>query len=495
MANRPAASTRIPDSPLDIGGLHPAPARPAHPARVTRYLPGDDPHTAPPPLRLRPAPAAPPAPTVLLTGDRGSGKTHELARLASCDRIHRAFLLEWGEADADLYTPTAGWDVLDHDGSWHGILGQIRAASAEAARTPAGSGPCVLLVDTVSAAWAQILAWAHDRARYSVKGQAVLSSDPDATVEVGFGGWQDAADRHDELLAALAGFPGPVVMTARGREAIDVDAASGTPTGRMVYKVDGHKALEHEAGTVIRLRNGAPPLVVKCVAPGADLNPTTEGPVELGAFSLEWLLFDVLGAQGAAPARRSRRLHRDPTPGQLHHQARQDAAVPPAPWIDPAPACDQPFDPATATEEQWLARVAQVPYDELVDLWRAAHLAQAPPRVLEALVTRGRAPGAASAPPKPARKSPARKSPTAKAQTKRAASQAAPAKGKGITADQVRDLFYGPQDGVLRRGRGRATVARSDVLSVVQGYAEAGGAVDQDGVPQDWQSIADAMNS
>jgi len=317
--SRPPASERIPGSPLDEGGIHSHPPMNALRPGVTRHVPGAEPASGP--LRLRPAPQYTPWPVVLLSGPSGSGKTHNLAAFSSDRRIAGAFLVEWGEADADIYVASGApqLHVIDHDGSWPDILGQIAAASAASRSSLDEYGmPYALFIDSISSPWTQVMAWAHDRPRRSMRGQAVLASDPDSALEPGFSGWQEANDRHAELMDAVMSFPGPVVLSARGREAIDVDQSSGTPTGRMIYKTEGHKGLEHLASVVVRLRNGAPALVVKCVAPGAGLNPGEEGPVEARGFSVSWLLDELeRGAPDGFGPRRSTRLYRDPTPGDL----------------------------------------------------------------------------------------------------------------------------------------------------------------------------------
>lgn len=477
--NRTSATSRLGASPLD-GAPPPDPAR-----MVTRYLPGTDADrlAAPPVLKTRRPDPTPPPPVVLLTGDRGSGKTHEMAALASDPRVDRAFLVEWGEADADRYGPGVPWEIVDHDGSWADIVGQIRAAGLAAART---GGTCVLMVDGMASAWSQTLAWAHDRARYSVRGAAILASDPDAPVEVGFGGWQDAADRYGEAMEAITDFPGPVVLTARGSEAIEVDPASGNPTGRRIFKTEGHKHLEYDADAVIRLRNGAPPVAIKCTAPGVDLNPTTSGPREVPGFVLADLVFDILGGVGV---RRGTRLFRDPTPGQLHHRARVAASTPPPPW-EPQAHAPAPFDPATADERQWLDHIHQAPHETLTDLWRAAHQhGAASTPVLDAMIRRSRVND-----PTP----PPEQDPRGHEATPEGSGGASEGSGPGATPRESvgvlgRRLMEGEPDAVVEYGPGKP-LTRAALMEAVRAYREAGGAFTSTGFPRRWREVFDLLD-
>lgn len=316
--SRLPVSERIPASPLDAGGLHGSPAPNARRPAVVRHVPGAEPVRGP--LRLRPAVETVPWPVVLLTGPAGAGKTHMIAEAAASEAVSGVLLLEWGTQGADSYAACGAERLhrIDHDGSWEDIVGQVLAA-AEYCREALGRGeaPYLLAVDSITSAWTQVMGWAHDRPRTSLRGQAMLGADPDAVLEPGFGGWQDANDRHAELMDAVLGFPGPVVLAARGREVTEVDPSTGVPTGRMAYKTEGHKGLEFAASVVVRMRPGAPSLVSKCAVPWVPLGPAEAGLTEVAGLTLSWLLEEVRrSAPRPLGERRPVGLHRDMTPGE-----------------------------------------------------------------------------------------------------------------------------------------------------------------------------------
>jgi hypothetical protein len=159
-------------------------------------------------------------------GPAKSGKSWAAAEFTACEKIGQAYWIDLGEGAADEYAAIPGADylVVDHDGSWHDILGQvveIHAAAAEAAA--AGEKPIVLIIDSMTQEWELLKDWASKRARESKFAQKLLREDPNAEVKPSMNLWNDAGDRHHQLMRMLTTFPGIVIMTAQGKETAALD--------------------------------------------------------------------------------------------------------------------------------------------------------------------------------------------------------------------------------------------------------------------------------
>ena len=71
-----------------------------------------------------------PWPMLLLAGVQKSGKSYACAAFSASDLIDRTFYIEVGEGSADQYgaLPGARYEIVEHDGSWQGILAACEAA-------------------------------------------------------------------------------------------------------------------------------------------------------------------------------------------------------------------------------------------------------------------------------------------------------------------------------------------------------------------------------
>jgi hypothetical protein len=238
-----------------------------------------------------------PWPLILVEGGEKTGKSYSCALLSASKKVGRTLWLDWGEGAADEYgaIPGARYEVIEHDGSWASIFGQVTAAKEEAQRaTAAGEPPVVLVIDSVTSEWDSLKDWASDRARTTEANRKKLQKDPNAEVTVTMNLWNDAAGRHRKLMTVLMTFPGIVVITARGGEVAAVEG--GKPVeGKKSYRVEGHKSLAYDASVWLRLSHDGKPVVVGArsvhtgVRPGIDPVQTLEAD-----WSLEWLIFGAL---------------------------------------------------------------------------------------------------------------------------------------------------------------------------------------------------------
>jgi AAA domain len=270
-----------------------------------------------------------PWPLILIEGGEKTGKSYACAVLSASKKVGRTLWLDWGEGAADEYgaVPGARYEVIEHDGSWASILGQIAAAKEEAQRAKdAGEPPVVLILDSITCEWEQLKDWASDRAKTQPGNRDRLQRNPNAEVQVTMNLWNDAAARHRKLMTALMTFPGIVVITARGGETALVE--NGKPVeGKKSYRVDGHKSLAYDASCWIRLSRDTRPVIVGARSVNVGVRPGIDPTHVLAKdWSLESLIFDVLKCN---PATAQVRDLAEPEPEVLTPEQIRDEALNP----------------------------------------------------------------------------------------------------------------------------------------------------------------------
>jgi len=281
---------------------------------------------APPVLATRKPTGVVPWPLILVEGGEKTGKSYACAVLSSSAKVGRTLWLDLGEGAADEYGAIRGarYEVIEHDGTWASVTGQVAAAKAEAQRaSAAGEPPVVLVVDSVTAEWEMLKDWASDRARASKFNRERIARDPNVEVTVTMNLWNDAADRHRRLMTTLMTFPGIVIITARGGQVAAME--DGKPVeGKKAYRVEGHKSLAYDASLWVRLAHDSKPVVVGARSVHHGLRPGID-PVRTLApdWSLEHLIFEVLKCEPAkAHARDLVEARKEiPTPEEVRDEA------------------------------------------------------------------------------------------------------------------------------------------------------------------------------
>lgn len=244
-------------------------------------------------IRTRKPTGIPPWPLILIEGPEKSGKSYAAAQFTASDRIGQAYWLDLGEGAADEYAAIPGADylVIDHDGTWHDIIGQITEVHTLAAST---DKPVVLIIDSMTAEWDLLKDWASTRARESKFAQKKLREDPNAEIKPSMNLWNDAGDRHHHLMRLLMTFPGIVIMTARGKDVAAMDSDGKPIPNAKEYRVEGHKTLPFDASVWVRLSRDEPPTVIGCRSVHSGLRPGVDKPQRYPDFTVEHLIFDVL---------------------------------------------------------------------------------------------------------------------------------------------------------------------------------------------------------
>lgn len=244
-------------------------------------------------IRVRKPTGIPPWPLILLEGGEKVGKSYAAAQFTACEKLGQCYWIDLGEGSADEYAAIPGADylIVDHDGSWHDIVGQVTEVHSAAAKS---EKPVVLIVDSMTAEWELLKDWASKRARESKFAQKRLREDPNAEIKPSMNLWNDAGDRHHHLMRLLMTFPGIVVMTARGKDVAALDGDGKPIPGAREYRVEGHKMLPYDASVWVRLSRDEPPTVIGCRSVHSGLRPGVDPPQRYPEFSLEHLIFEVL---------------------------------------------------------------------------------------------------------------------------------------------------------------------------------------------------------
>ncbi|MFD7338483.1 LAGLIDADG family homing endonuclease [Streptomyces violascens] len=223
--------------------------------------------------------------------------SHLAAQFTGSELTGQAYWLELGEDTADEYANVPGADYLliDHNGTYRDILGQLEAVHAEAKRAAAAKEPpVVLVIDSVSLLWRMLVNWTNDRARRSNSGQAKLRRDPDAEVKPSMNLWNDAGERWSKVMYLVRTMPAIVLLLARGKETAAVDG-NGDPIPKTKdWRVEGHKSLAYDATVWVRLRREEDPQIVGARSLKFQV-PRDGKPKSMPDFSVEKLVFGLMG--------------------------------------------------------------------------------------------------------------------------------------------------------------------------------------------------------
>jgi hypothetical protein len=236
---------------------------------------------------------------ILLAGDSKTGKSFRAAEFTGDQRVGRSFWLDLAEGCADEYgaVPGADYEILDHNGTWVDIIGQVEAVRDVAREALAKNElPVCLVIDSMTAEWSMLSAWTDTRARRSKANRAALAQDPDAEIDITANYWNDANSRHNRLMNILKTFPGIVVLTA-----VETEKTQFGPGGKpiagapKVAKPDAQKRLTADVTAWIRLSLTEEPVVVGIRSLKHNVTPGKDKPEPWADFTLANLVFDFLG--------------------------------------------------------------------------------------------------------------------------------------------------------------------------------------------------------
>ena len=247
-------------------------------------------------LKTRPPTCVVPWPLILVEGGEKAGKSWAAAELSASDKVGRTLWIDWAEGSGDEYgaIPGARFEMVEHDGTWSSIIGQVRAAQKVAAKALAdGEKPVVLIIDSMTAEWDDLKDLVDEKARRREKNQKLLEKDPEAEVQITTDLWNLANARHKQLMRILMRFPGIVVMIARGNDQVLIE--NGRPVeGKRVWKVEGQKNLGFDATVWLRMSRTDHPEIIGARSVHAGIVPGEDKPRRFPELTLEKLVFDIL---------------------------------------------------------------------------------------------------------------------------------------------------------------------------------------------------------
>ncbi|WP_164700873.1 AAA family ATPase [Modestobacter sp. KNN46-3] len=239
-------------------------------------------------LRTRKPTGLVPYPFILLEGVEGSGKTYAELALSSSKRIGRFFHFDLAEGSADEYMTLGNFEVVEHNGTYGDILGQLREIAA-LPHDPAA--PNVIGIDSLTALWSMLTTAAQNTAneRAKRKGRGG-DSDADITMDL----WNKAKSQWRAVVDLLMTFPGIVVVTSRGKEVAEV--VGGKPTPNKIWKVEAEKSLGYDVNVWVRFTAPRTPVLVKARSLRPEMQVPEGRTRPLGsAFNLDALIFDAMG--------------------------------------------------------------------------------------------------------------------------------------------------------------------------------------------------------
>ena len=304
-------------------------------------------------LKTRQPTGVAPYPLVLLEGEEKAGKSYASALLSASDKVGQTYWIDLGEGAADEYgaIPGTRYVVVEHDGTYAQVLQAVLDVKAEAQRAKAaGEPPVVLVIDSMSTLWEGLKDWITERAvaRAKKKGRSTNAEEVRITTDL----WNDAGSRYRRLVTQLLTFPGIVVVTARGKQVVEMK--DGQPVeGSRVHKVEGHKTLPFDASVWVRMSRTEPPLVIGARSVHVGLVPGKDDPLPINVDTpnlLEWLIFEAMKVD--APKATTRDL-RNLTGGDLTpEEAAAENGEQPRPPRRAAPR--RSADPVeNGTQDQW----------------------------------------------------------------------------------------------------------------------------------------------
>lgn len=256
--------------------------------------------TAMPPLKTRKPTGKPSWPILLLAGAEKTGKSYSAALATSSPLVGRSYWVTIGEDQPDEYGQLGDFDIVEHDGTYRGILNAVTVAGLEPAPE---TGVPLLVIDSMTRLWDLITGHAQDVANQRAAKRNRASKDSDAQITMDL--WNAAKDQWNHVMDAVRAFPGPVILTAR-LDVVAVMNDAGQPTPQKTTKVQAHKSLPFDVGAVIEMPARGDTWITGVRSVRLKLAERTKAPAE---FSVDWFWHQL----GLHDTETSSREHNAPT--------------------------------------------------------------------------------------------------------------------------------------------------------------------------------------
>lgn len=207
-------------------------------------------------LQTRKPTGKPAWPILLIAGAEKAGKSWACAAASGSDLIGRTLWVGVGEDDPDEYgaVPGARFEIVDHDGTYRGILRALTDAAAEK-----GDKPNLIVLDSATRLWDLLSdmgqAEANQRAVEKARKQNRPAPKEEARIDMDL--WNLAKSRWQHILDTLRSHQGPSIVTARLETVTAME--DGQPVkgsgGKVlsVTKIKAEKGLAYDVGAIVEL--------------------------------------------------------------------------------------------------------------------------------------------------------------------------------------------------------------------------------------------------
>ncbi|MDQ7877330.1 hypothetical protein Q9R08_05000 [Microbacterium sp. QXD-8] len=302
-------------------------------------------------LQTRKPTGLPSWPIMLLAGREKAGKSWAAVAASASPLIGRTLYIGIGEDDPDEYAliPGADFEIVEHDGTYPGILRAVRDAVAE----PSGDLPTLIIVDSGTRLWNLIGDNMQAIANRRANGKKTASGDYTISTDL----WNVAANQWQDVMDALREHHGPTIITARLDPVTVME--NGQPTKAKEWKVQAHKSLVFDATAIVEMRERGQFLITGVKSARVQLDKPKAYP----DFTVD-NLWDRLGLTEGTAVRTHATVRRDTSgaepgaqgvPEGVPPQGRPAGPPPQVPPAQPAPAAPQgPTLEFRPPQQDWL---------------------------------------------------------------------------------------------------------------------------------------------
>lgn len=238
-------------------------------------------------IKTRKPTGMPSWPIVLLAGAEKAGKSYAAAAFSASDLIDRTFWIEIGEGAADMYgaLPGARYEIVEHDGSFKGIMQAVTDATSQ----PTRGKPHAVVIDSMTELWELLCNEQQGIANNRRAGKG----GQDATITMDQ--WNAAKRRWRRIIEPLRGVP--TIMTARFEQVTQM-SKDGKPTQNKEWKIRAEKNLPFEVDAIVEIPHPGDYYLTGVRTVAFDYKPH----MPLPGFTLD-KLFRMLGLDGAVGQR------------------------------------------------------------------------------------------------------------------------------------------------------------------------------------------------
>lgn len=195
-------------------------------------------------IKTRKPTGKPPWPIVLIAGGEKTGKSYSAAQASASSHIGRTFWIGVGEDDPDEYgsLPGADFEIVEHDGTFRGILNALNDAISE---PPTDGKPNLVVLDSATRLWELIV----DNAQKTANERRKTSGGADAPI--GMDLWNKAKNQWNAAMTIMRAHRGPVIITSRFEQVTMME--NGKPTMNKEWKIKAEKSLPYDVGVVVEM--------------------------------------------------------------------------------------------------------------------------------------------------------------------------------------------------------------------------------------------------